>query len=732
MVNLAQKRCVCTGSLTIKESIMTKNISRRNFLKLSGMLGTGLCLGLNAAAGVINVAETDAPGFEMNPWMFIDTSGKVTLMSHRAEMGQGVYQSIPQILAEELEVNLDDVNIRFTPGDKEKYGNQITGGSSSIRTNYKRLLKLGATAREMLITAAATKWAVDRTTCYAEAGHIIHKPSGKKLHYGELIEVASKLKAPETVTLKSKSDYKLVRKPLKRQDTKLKVNGAAVFGLDKVVPGMLYAVVERNPRLRGKVKTFDASKALAVPGVKKVFKVRMGVFKMFREGVAIVADSTWAAMQAKKKLKVEWDDSGFEHLSSEEIYKRHETDLKTKEGLSFLNQGDANSVLKSAAKKLDVIYQTPYESHYCMEPLNCVAHYHNGKLDIWGPIQAPEWVREFVSKEMKIPMSDITVNMTFLGGGFGRKAFMDYPHEAALISKEMNAPVQVIWTREDDATQGPFRPGMSYRCEGVVANGEISAFKIKLSGQNMGHFQDDDRSKPNDSANEGFLKPYLKSIKHVAIQDVPFETPIPVMWWRSVYASTNGFAYESFIDELAIEAGKDPMAFRRQHLQEERCQRLIDKLEEVSGWKNRQPQGGMGVAITECFESTVGQVVKVSKQGNGVKVDKVWAVIDCGWYVNPDTIKAQVEGAIIMALGAATMHETTFKDGMAVQKNFYEYPMPRINEIPDIEVYIMENDADAGGVGEPGLPAFSPALTNAIYDLNGKRIRKLPFDLSTI
>src|SRR4029078_6165326 len=331
------------------------------------------------------------------------------------------------------------------------------------------------------------------------------------------------------------------------------------------------------------------------------------------------------------------------------------------------------------------------------------------------------------------PKENVIVNMTFLGGGFGRKAFTDYPYEAAMISKEMGTPIQVVWTREDDATQGPFRPGMCYRCEGVVADGEISAIKFRATGQNIGHWSGGAKDKPNDSISEGFLDPYYKSIKNISFADVPFETPIPIMWWRSVYASTNGFAYESFMDELAIAAGKDPLEFRRQNLKEERCQKLIDKLEAVSGWKSRKKNQGYGVAITECFRSTVGQVVKVSKGKDGkLRIDKVWAVMDCGWYVNPDIIRAQVEGSIIMALGAATKHQITFKDGMAVEKNLYAYDMPRINETPIIEVYIMENDADAGGVGEPGLPPFAPALMNAVYDLTGKRIRKLPCHLNML
>ena len=715
-----------------------QTVSRRNFIKATGMTGAVLSLGFywptNAkSAKIVKAGESNNFGVEMNSWVHIDTSGKVTIFDHRAEMGQGSYQAVPQIVAEDLEVNLNEIAVVFAQGDNKKYGSQVTGGSSTVRGSYKNLLKLSATAREMLIQAAATKWGVPKIECYAEGGNVIHKPSGKKMHYGELVEAASKLEAPKDVVLKKRSEYKLIGKPLRRLDTPLKTNGTAVFGLDKEIPGMLYAAVERNPRLRGKVKSFDDTATRKVPGVKQVMKVRMGVFNTYREGVAVVADSTWAAIQGKKALKVAWDDTGFEHLNTEEIFKRQAEALQTQEGLTFKKQGEPNEIIAKAAKKIDVTYETPYQYHAAMEPLNCIAHYQDDKLEIWGPIQAPEWIQDYISKEMSIPREKVIVNMTFLGGGFGRKAFMDYPHEAAVISKELKAPVQVVWTREDDATQGPYRPGITYRCEGVINNGEIDAFKVKLAGQNNSHWRGGKKDVPNGSASEGFLKPYMDSIKNLAIMDVVFETPIPTMWWRSVYASTNGFAYESFLDELAVEAGKDPLDFRRAYLKDERLQKLIDKMEELSGWKNRKKGDGFGVAITECFASTVGQVVKVSKAPNGgVKVDQVWAVMDCGWYVNPDTVHAQIEGAIVMALGAATMHEVKFKDGMAVDNNFSTYQMPRITDIPPIEIHIMENDADAGGVGEPGLPAFAPALTNAIFDLTGKRIRKLPFSLASI
>lgn len=721
--------------MSVSEEV--ERLSRRNFLRVAGIGSTALCLGVytSGEAKVINEDQdihADA-GIALAAWIIINTNGKVTLICHRAEMGQGVYHSIAQIIAEELEVDLYGVDIQLTRGDEKKYGNQLTGGSSTIRGGYKNLLKLSATAREVLIMAAAARWNIPATECYAELGHVILKPSGKKFHYGELVVDAAKIAAPKEVKLKPRSEYKIIGKGNHRRDTPMKTNGEAIFGIDKRIPGLKFAAVERNPRMRGKVKSFDASAALKIPGVSHVFKVVMGIWNTDREGVAVVANSTWAAMQGKKVLKVEWDDTSFEHVSTPEIYSRHNELLKTSEGLYLMNQGNPTDVIAQAKDKLDVIYETPYQSHSCMEPVNCIAHFQGDKVEIWGPVQAPNWIQDFVSKKMGLKRENVIVNMTFLGGGFGRKAMPDYPYEAALVSKEIGGPVQVVWSREDDATQGPFRPGVSYRCEGAVENGNITALKFRTAGQNNDHWMSGDTGKPNRSASEGFLKPYYETIKNLSFADVPFKTPIPTSFWRSVYASTNGFAYESFMDEIAHKAAKDPLDLRRQYLKDERSQRLIDKMEVISGWKTRKKNAGYGVAITECFASTVGHIVKVSKtKTGGVHIDKVWVVVDCGWYVNPDIIKAQVEGSVVMAIGAATIHEITFKDGLVEQRNFYDYKMPRITDIPLMEIHIMENDADAGGMGEPALPAFAPALTNAIFDLTGKRIRKLPFSLNEV
>ena len=718
---------------------LNSNITRRSFIKAGSLTGAALTLGFSfpshgESSDILNPALNGSA--ELNAWISIDGTGKVTLTNHRAETGQGSFQSVPQMIAEELEVDLSQVSIVFAQGDGAKYGDQVTGGSSTIRGSYERMLRLGASAREMLIEAAASKWQVPASQCYAEAGQVFHRPSGKKMGYGELVADAAKLKVPTSVKLKDPKDYKIIRKPLPRQDNPLKISGQATFGMDKKLPGMLYAVVERNPRFMGKVKTFNADEVMKEPGVRHVLRVERDTFGNMLEGVAVVAESTWAALQARKKLKVEWDDSGFEHLNTQQLYDRMKTNLKEGKVLSVRTQGNFDSVYAKAEKKVEALYETPYESHSNMEPLNCIADVKEDSCEIWGPIQGPDWIQGATAGFLKLPPEKVKVHMTFLGGGLGRKAFTDYPHEAVFISKSIKAPVQVVWTREDDMTIGPFRPGMIYQCRGAVGNGNrIAALEVNASGQNMSTQEPGaDKSMYNLDVVDGMLKPYFDSVPNYRFGDAPLDVPIPVMWWRSVYASTNAFAFESFLDEMAVAAGKDPLDFRAQHLGQGRYAALIAKLREVSNWDTRKKGEGYGVSISESFSSIVGEVCKVKRNAEGkVRIEKVWAVMDCGWYVNPDIIRAQVEGSIIMALGAATKHATTFEDGKAVEHNFDKYKMTRISDAPsDIEVHIMDNNERAGGVGEPGLPPFTAALTNAIFDLTGKRIRVLPFLLDEV
>lgn len=717
------------------------NISRRRFVKMGSLSAIGLTLGyyLKASGGShipewLTGENAELQGIKLTAWISIDKNGKIILFNHRSEMGQGSFQSVPQIIAEELEVAMEQVEVVFAPGTQEIFGSQVTGGSSTIRGSYKRLLTTGAMAREMLITAAANRWNVPKTACYAENAWVIHRTSGNKLPYGHLVEEAAKLLPPKDVTLKPRKDYKLIGQPLKRIDIPAKVNGSAIFGQDVTKPGMLVAMVERNPRFMGKVKNFDATAALAVPGVKRVFKVKMPVFAFEREGVAVVATNTWACLQARTVLQIEWDDTGFKHYNTRELYAEMESALN-QSGNQVKSQGDFEAIWASGNQKVESVYSTPYQSHSCMEPLCCTAHWQGDKVQIWGPIQGPDWVQSDVAQTFGLKPENVEVNMTFLGGGFGRKAFVDYTAEAVYISKELQAPVKVMWTREDDMTQGPFRPGAMYRCQAVLKEGKIEGFRTRMAGQNMGLQENKkfDANKPNGDLLEGLIEEYLPAIPVHHFSDVPTNVPIPVMWWRSVYSSTNVFAYESFIDELALAAGKDPLNFRKNLVNSERVTKLLEKLETLSGWKIKKPNEGFGMAIAFCFGSYSGQVVKVAKKDDGgLKVEKVWAVIDCGWYVNPEIIRQQIEGSIQMAYGAAVVHETTFADGKAVESNFNAYNLPIIGEINNIEVAIMENDEKAGGVGEPGLPPFAPALCNAVYDLTGKRIRKLPFSLNNV
>jgi isoquinoline 1-oxidoreductase beta subunit len=716
-----------------------QDLSRRAFLQYAGLSGIALTIGCywpgpgNNNGEIVHADDAEAATTELMSWISIGSDGQVTIFNHRSEMGQGTWQAIPQIIAEELEVNMDQVRVRSAAANPQKYGPQPQEGSFSIRGWYEQLLRIGATAREMLIAAAANQWKVAATECYAENGQVIHRPSRNALSYGALVKDATQLKPPQHIRLKERKDYKIIGKPLRRKDTHDKINGSAVFGLDKKLPGMLYAVVERNPRFRGKVKSFDDSATRTVSGVKHVLKVQRPVFGLLFEGVAVVADSLWAAMQGRKLLKVEWNDDGFEHLDTEMLFARMRQDLyKPSPSAVF------ETALKNASGTIEAVYEMPYQSHSCMEPLNCTADVKDNSAEIWGPIQEANWIQAEVSERLHIPIKNVTVNMTFLGGGFGRKAFPDYPLEAAFISREVKAPVQVVWTREDDMSAGPFRSGAVYRCRGGVnAQKKIHAFQVISAVQYMGAGTDKDAEVPHVSVNAGGMaglaSDYYRSIPHYSFAGINTRSPIPIMWWRAPGANVDAFACESFIDELAHLALQDPLDFRMAHFPSERYQALVNELAVVSQWRSRQKGDGWGLAITECFGSMVGQVVKVSRrEDKGIRIDKVFALIDCGWYVNPDIIRAQVEGSIVMALGAAVNHATHFKEGRAVEQNFHNYHMPRMQEVPVIEVHIMENHEKPGGVGEPGLPAFAPALCNAIFDLTGKRIRKLPFKLEEV
>lgn len=679
---------------------------------------------------MVNLESSNIQGTLLNDFIYINAEGKVTLVNHRPEMGQGVYQSMPMLLAEELEVDMEQVEIIQSQGNEAKFGHQLVGGSGSVRKSWEPSRKMGATAREMLIKAASMKWDLKPSDCYAKSGKVYNDKNNNSFDYGELVEEASKLKAPSKVQLKSKRDFKILGKPLPRKDLSLKTNGTAKFGLDLKVPGMLYASVERSPVFIGKVKSYDDSKTRAIPGVKRVIKTKMPVFSNQTEGVAVIADSYWAALQGRKVLKVEWDDASYREVNNDSIFKKF-SEESSKDGIAVHQKGSFNDAFEIANKKIESNYQCPFQAHAPMEPMNIIVSVKDNSCELWGPIQAPNWMRGALKSALNIPIQNITINVSFLGGGFGRRAFNDYTLEAANISREMGAPIKVIWTREDDTRQGPFRPAsLSILKAGLDKSGKMIAFENKAVHQEMGHqWPGANKSKADDL--EGAVNPY--EIPNISRRSVPQELHIPVMWWRSVYASTNGFANEAFIDEVAEAAGQDPFDFRMELLKNEpRYLATLKKLKEISKWKS-DTNKGYGMAIVESFGSICGQVAVVSKSDSGkCSIDKYFAVIDCGMIVNPDTIEAQIEGSIVMGLTAAIKGEITFENGRAVEQNFDQFKMLRINECPEIEVAIMDNEEAPGGVGEPGLPPTAPALVNALYSLTGKRIRKLPFNLNEV
>ncbi|ADB41394.1 xanthine dehydrogenase family protein molybdopterin-binding subunit [Spirosoma linguale] len=722
--------------------------SRRNFLKAAGLSGAAFALGFSSvdsfASPVLNLSGQSGlalpESVELNPYILIEKSGRIVLMNPRPEIGQGTYQSIPALIAEELEVSLNDVTIRQTGGET-KYGgmwSQAVGGSGSVRGGYMQMRKVGASAREMLRQAASQQWAVPVDECVAQNATIVHKPSGKKLTYGQLAEVAAKLPVPKEPALKDPKQFSMLGKPMPRPDVPLKVAGQATFGIDAKVPGMVYASIERCPVLGSKLVSFDASKSLKVKGVQKAVKVERVVGKNRYEGVAIIADNYWAALQGRKALRVTWDHNNFDTFNSVD-FENKLRDLAKTDGVQGHNTGDFDKSFADAPNKVEALYETPMVSHSTMEPMNALAHYKpDGKVELWVSSQGGDLVRGDVAKVLNVKPDDITVHILFNGGGFGRRITQDFATEAATLSKTIGKPVKVVWTREDDTQLGPFRPMTFSAMRGALsADGKAIALQHKVISPSIDATMNEkyDKTKADDTMLEG-TGDQKYEIPNLNTRYVHADIHVPLTYWRSVTSSTLAFSHECFIDEMAHKAGQDPLAFRMSMLTKDSdAKRVLTKLKEVSGWDNPLPAGkGRGIAQWEFFAGLAGQVVEVSKnKTGGITVDKVYCVIDLGTVVNPDNVKAQMEGSIAMALTAATKDAITFEKGQAVQKNFDANRMLRINEMPTVEVHILaEGGPTIKGVGEPGLPPLAPALANAIFAATGKRIRRMPFDLEKV
>lgn len=714
----------------------THKMHRRKFIRLTALsagaaLVVGYIPGPDDKPGVVNLSGTGEPGLALNQYIFIDSSGKIILFNHRPEMGQGTFQAIPMILAEELEVDMEKVEIRQSPADRSKYGDQMVVGSRSIQGQFTAMRKMGAAAKEMLIQAAANKWNVPVQECYAKNAEVFHRASGKKISYAELAEDASRLPAPQNPVLKTPKDFTIIGRSMPRRDIPEKTNGSAKFGIDFSVPGMLYASIERSPVFLGKIISYDDSKAKAVPGVRHVFKTKRDAMGFTREGMAVLADTWWAAVKGREALQVKWDNGDLESWSTQKI-KDNARKAAAEEGVSFINKGNFSDVFAGGKIKVEAAYETPYQAHAPMEPMNALVHVQKDKCEFWGSTQNPNGVRSQIAKQTGLTEEKVKVNYTYMGGGFGRRSMTDVAEEATDLSMQSGAPVKVIWTREDDITQGPFRACSLNACKGAVdENGNVIALEHKIICQDIRN-QTGQNDKPTAGIMGGINTEY--EIPNMAVRGVLQKFYIPVSYWRSVYHSTNCFAHECFIDEMALAAKKDPIDFRLAMLKNHRRYTQVLKMaaEKTNWYEPRKKNTGKGVAIVERSGAFTAMVIEVAGINGKIKIEKITAVIDCGICVNPDTVVAQCEGSIVMGLTATIKSGISIEKGRVAEQNFNRYKMLRIDECPEIEVTVVKSTDPPEGAGESGLANVAPALTNAIFNLTGKRIRTLPFSLDEV
>ena len=723
-------------------------ISRRELLKSGAVGGAALLVGFHLPwVFAQDQQQMPAPN-PFNAWVKIDKDSNVTLIAPLPELGEGLTTSLPMILAEELDADWSKVHIERAAFHPEWYGGQDVGGSGGVSGAWIPVRQAGAAARLMLINAAARVWNVAPDDCFAHQSAVYHGVRKKHLTYGELVEAASQLPVPNlhTVPLKSPSEFTLVGKAMPRTDLAEKADGSAIFGMDVRVPGMVYAVIARCPTFGGKVAKLDSTKAQAVPGVRKIFEVpAIADGAHTAGGIAVVADTTWAAIKGREALDIEWDRGAAAAENSAALHEQFVA-LAAKPGKTVRNDGHADSALASAAKKIDAVYEMPFLAHATMEPMNCTVQLRADGADVWVPTQAPSWNREVIANIAKLKPETVKVHPTLAGGGFGRRYQADFAAEAAQVAVGVGAPVKLVWTREDDMQHDFYRPAHYQTISGGLDDkGNITAWKHRIVSTSISAFWDPpDKAKPENQEVGGATEmPYTAANLRVEYANPP--SHVPVAWWRSVEHSVNGFTVESFIDELAHAAGEDPMKFRLRLLDPQRkiknlmfpddvpldtarLKPVLQLAAEKSGWGKPLPAGqGRGIAAHYSFDTYVAHVAEVTVAKNGnVKVDRVICAVDCGRAVNPDGVKAQMESGIIYALSAALMGEITIENGAVKQANFDTYPVLRMREAPAIEVYIVPSEADPTGCGEPGVPPTAPAVTNGIFAATGTRIRRLP------
>ena len=706
----------------------TTTLPRREFLK-KGAAGSGaLVIGFYLPGKFEALAgKPPAEPTPLNAWVRIAPDNTVTLIIDKSEMGTGVTTSLPMLLAEELDFDWKKVKFEFAPAAPEYFnpifGLQGTGGSTSVRASWGPLTKAGAAAREMLIATAAKRWSVEPSACHVDNGAVIHTASGKRLTYGALAAEAAKLPVPPNPKLKDPKNYKYIGKPIKRLDTPVKTNGKAEFGIDVRLPKMQHAVVARCPVFGGKVKSFDATKAKTVRGVKQVLQIS--------SGIAVLADNTWSAMEGRRALQIEWDEGANAAVSSDSIRKLYEESAE-KTGAIARKDGDVDAALASAAKKVEAVYEVPFLAHATMEPMNCAADVRADGCDIYAPTQFQTFSQNTGAKITGLKPEQVRIHTTYLGGGFGRRAEQDFITEAVELSKAVGAPVQVTWSREDDMQHDFYRPAAYTKLTGGLdADGSPVAWKCRVVSPSImsRFFPGSVKNGLDNSSVEGIVDSKY-AIPNFFCDYVLTETGVPVGFWRSVGNSQNGYITECFIEELAKAAGKDPFEFRRKLLEKApRHRGVLELAADKAGWGKPLPAGQTrGIAVVESFGSFVAEVAEVSfnKNSGQVKVHRVVCAVDCGRHVNPDIVAAQMESGIVYGLTAALKGQITIDKGRVAQSNFNDYEMLRLNEMPKVEVHIVPSNEAPGGCGEPGTPPIAPAVCNAIFATTGKPIRRLP------